>query len=473
MAQTSGTTNGSGTTTVAVPAVKRINNWADDVDDDDGMPTQLIQLPTAPRASRVFDDESVPNKPPFIAYLSNLPYDVAQEDVEDFFHGLAIVQIRLPRDDLGSRSRGYGYVEFETRDDLLDAVSMPDPTINNRHIRIDVSNENDQRKQQRDGRGGSRYGDRDRESTSAGDTNWRRGAPLTSNEDRADDRRRGGDRDRDRDYKPRFASSSTASDWRAGERAPVDNDARDGGFRDRYGGRRSNYEERGARPPTTRDPEPARERPKLNLQPRTLPIEPIVVSKAEENANERPASEASESEAAVARPKPVPSAQIFGAAKPVDTAAREREIEERLEREREEARQREQEKRDEERKLKEEAGASTANDSGDGQESVKEVGKRAPEFQSWRRQTDDGDDPPASSFRRHHSPEDSRRGPMRRGVGERDSRDGGEQQRRFDRDRDGGDRRVGDNRRGDNRSFRDDRRDFGPRQNNDRRDRNE
>lgn len=56
-----------------------------------------------------------------------------------------------------------------------------------------------------------------------------------------------------------------------------------------------------------------RTRPKLQLQPRTKPIEPII-SKEEQQSAATPAS----------------STNIFGAAKPVDTTAREREIEERL-----------------------------------------------------------------------------------------------------------------------------------------------
>lgn len=67
--------------------------------------------------------------------------------------------------------------------------------------------------------------------------------------------------------------------------------------------------------PTLPGSEP-KTRQRLNLQPRTKPAEDVVVS-------ENPAA-----------PAPAPSvsttASIFGGAKPVDTAAREREIEERL-----------------------------------------------------------------------------------------------------------------------------------------------
>lgn len=70
--------------------------------------------------------------------------------------------------------------------------------------------------------------------------------------------------------------------------------------------------------------EATKERPKLSLKPRSVPIEEggpagPVAEVPTPVAAERPAPSA-----------PVSSAAIFGGAKPVDTAARERAIEERL-----------------------------------------------------------------------------------------------------------------------------------------------
>ena len=46
-----------------------------------------IVLPSAPRAARDLsvNEENIPNNPPFVAYISNLPYDVDEEDLVDFF----------------------------------------------------------------------------------------------------------------------------------------------------------------------------------------------------------------------------------------------------------------------------------------------------------------------------------------------------------------------------------------------------
>lgn len=71
-----------------------------------------------------------------------------------------------------------------------------------------------------------------------------------------------------------------------------------------------------------------RTRPKLQLQPRTKPVEPIVI--AEEGETAEGSTESKSASSTQQAPTPTPAANIFGAAKPVDMAAKEREIEERL-----------------------------------------------------------------------------------------------------------------------------------------------
>lgn len=49
-------------------------------------------LPTAPRAAREpgFNEENIPTSPPFVAYVSNLPYDIVEDDLAEFFDGLNV-----------------------------------------------------------------------------------------------------------------------------------------------------------------------------------------------------------------------------------------------------------------------------------------------------------------------------------------------------------------------------------------------
>lgn len=75
-----------------------------------------------------------------------------------------------------------------------------------------------------------------------------------------------------------------------------------------------------------------RQRPKLQLQPRTKPVESTATSEdqTKDSSVESKSTTGSEPTQRTPAPTPVPAVNIFGAAKPVDTTAREREIEERL-----------------------------------------------------------------------------------------------------------------------------------------------
>uniref|UniRef100_A0A0P5EEV5 Eukaryotic translation initiation factor 4B n=1 Tax=Daphnia magna TaxID=35525 RepID=A0A0P5EEV5_9CRUS len=399
------------------------SSWADEMEDEAIYKEKLL-LPTAPRAARGSDiDESrIPNNAPYTAYIANLPYDIEVEDVSKFFHGLSVKSVRLPREGGdGGRLRGFGYAEFETRQDLVDALTMNELMIKNRKIRVDIASgadgeqeqgvggmgrgrgrpsRNDEEREDRtpsdwrnapreapppgQDRGGFRGGDRgggdrmDREpagerySSSFNPRERAPGAGLSSERSSFGPRRDGpsssfGGRDgpsssyggRDRDGpssygRDREGGSSSFGRDREGGSSSFGRD-REGGSssfgRDREGGSSSFGRDRdgpssfsrGRDGPSSfgRDREGAsfnrdemrserpsageagKERPKLSLKPRTVPLE----------EGGGPVAEASSVVAApVERPDaPVTtSASIFGAAKPVDTAARERAIEERL-----------------------------------------------------------------------------------------------------------------------------------------------
>lgn len=58
----------------------------------DARAKQQVVLPTAPKAARGIDDYSdkIPNQPPYIAYLSNLPYDVDEDEIAQFFNNMKV-----------------------------------------------------------------------------------------------------------------------------------------------------------------------------------------------------------------------------------------------------------------------------------------------------------------------------------------------------------------------------------------------
>ncbi|CAL8340714.1 unnamed protein product [Merluccius merluccius] len=350
-------------------------SWADETDDLDGdvstswhteedsFRASAIDrsiLPTAPRSAREpnIDRTRLPRSPPYTAFLGNLPYEVSEESIKEFFRGLAISAVRLPREPSNpERLKGFGYAEFDDVDSLLRALSLNEENLGNRRIRVDIadqSNDKERDNGQMGGRDRGRMSDMGPDKT---DSDWR-ARPVADDDGppkredafgersrdryesdrfkdgpRRDDRYEGGggrdryrerydDRDR-RDY-DRGGFDSRGGGGGGGRRAFGSGFRRDYddnrsssdryGDRDRYGGgdrgdREDRYERREERS------DAPLQRPRLNLKPRSVP--------KEEEQSAAPASAGSR------------TASIFGAAKPVDTAAKEREVEERLKKEQE------------------------------------------------------------------------------------------------------------------------------------------
>lgn len=91
------------------------------------------------------DMSRIPSSPPFVAFIGNLPFDVTETDMRTFFQmrGIAphaILQVKLPVDAVERRSRGFGYVDFATVEDLTRALlSSNQFQVRNRVVRVDVS----------------------------------------------------------------------------------------------------------------------------------------------------------------------------------------------------------------------------------------------------------------------------------------------------------------------------------------------
>ncbi|XP_072307568.1 eukaryotic translation initiation factor 4B-like isoform X2 [Eucyclogobius newberryi] len=354
-------------------------SWADETDDLDGDVSTSWHteedsyrapaidrsiLPTAPRSAREpnIDRSRLPRSPPYTAFLGNLPYDVSEESIKEFFHGLAISAVRLPREPSNpERLKGFGYAEFDDVDSLMRALSLNEENLGNRRIRVDIADQsNDKERDNGMGRDRGRMSDMGPDKTDSAD--WRArpvddvdDGPPKRGEDssfgsrdryesdryrdgpRRDDggrERYGGGRDRydDRDRRDRYDDRGGGFDSRGGggRRAfgtsfggSRDYDSR--GSSDRFGDRDRYGEDRYERKEERRDEDRPSQRPKLNLKPRSVPKE------EEGSSGPGPA------------PTPAPaasrSASIFGNAKPVDTASKEREVEERLKKQ-EERRQR-------------------------------------------------------------------------------------------------------------------------------------
>ena len=320
----------------------------------------------ADRGFAVREQLPLPSKPPYTAHLGNLSFDATEGDVNDFFSGCEVTNVRIVEDKLDRKPKGFGYVEFGTLEGLKKALDLSGTQFQGRNIRVSVAEPPKDRPEARDitdwtrkgplpdlpnqrrpserggfNRGGydaasdagSERGERRRPPPFGGDGkerdfgNWERKGPLSpipgaapnamAREGRqpsyqggprerrqspawGEGRPEGAPRGPRREFndKPQYERQPTAPEMDNQWRSKMRPDAPSA----------SPTATPDVSTPSSPAPAPAApaSRPKLNLQKRT-------VSEAPEAT---PASTTSN--------KPNP----FGAARPIDTAAREKEIEE-------------------------------------------------------------------------------------------------------------------------------------------------
>lgn len=288
------------------------------------------------------EEPPLPTEPPFTAFVVNLSFENTESDVEYFFEPLKPVSVRLVSGHDG-RPKGYGYVEFETLDELKEALTYTGKPMDNRNVRVSVAEAS-----------ARKFGIADDASQ------WRRSTPLPSDNRSgafgggavsgggfddmgvaADGSRSGfGGKFEPTAERPRRGGiepaepgrGDGASDWRTGK--PVA--GRTGGSRfggaesgsfGRQGGDAAN--EMGSNWRSSRGPADGAapmERPKLALKPR-----------------------GSTPSAAPTEPTSSSRSNPFGNAKPVDVQERERQVQEKL-REQERLRREERAKEDERKK---------------------------------------------------------------------------------------------------------------------------
>ncbi|VUC34218.1 unnamed protein product, partial [Clonostachys rosea] len=399
-------------------------SWADEVEETYVTGTQQLPPSDRPRlggGSSTWQDrgysvresnfpQTLPDKPPYTAHLGNLSYDATSETVTEFFEGCDVASVRIIEDRELQRPKGFGYVEFAHVDGLKKALTLDGESFQGRMIKIKIAEPprggggdpgrgdsirelgnwtrkgpledapNRGPRQQSDF--GERRGSRDpaAESKPARDFTWERRGPLAplAQEENAPDAGRQrpapeGLGERSESYRGnRRQSPATWGEGRPeGSRPP----RRDGAERQE----RPERPERPERAPTAADkdmqwrdrmrpdaaaksPEPAEVasptsptgpapggRPRLNLQKRTV---------AESDALSPSAGSDSK-------------ASPFGAARPIDTATREKQVEEKREQVLREKREAD-EKAKEERRLAKEAAAQEAQEAQEAEEKAKE-----------------------------------------------------------------------------------------------------
>ncbi|KAL2017874.1 hypothetical protein VTK56DRAFT_1578 [Thermocarpiscus australiensis] len=393
------------------------SSWADEVEDTYAIGTQPLPPPerrTQPTSYTSYTSndrgyhslrdnlpQKLPDKPPFTAHLGNLSYDATVESVTEFFEGCNVVSVRIIEDREQNRPKGFAYAEFADREGLETALTRDGMTFQGRSIRIKVADPprggfertteaRDLDWSQRRGpltdptppprvdRRGTDFGERKRDLGFGGDEsrvrdlgNWERRGPLSPlpQPDRPQSR------ERSRPLTMDSRSESLRGNRRASPAAWGPGEGRQDGSRPP----RREFADRPERVPTAAERE-------TNWRNHMRPVGPDVPSKSpgqSREGSEAPPSPAhppaavpagrpklnltkrtvSEStEATAAAPPPASSkSNPFGAARPIDTTAREREVEERRLREKKEAEERaKEEKRAREAAAKEAAEKAAA-----------------------------------------------------------------------------------------------------------------
>ncbi|KAF4551228.1 RNA recognition motif-containing protein 6 [Elsinoe fawcettii] len=315
-----------------------------------------------PRMSR--EQLPLPTRPPYTAHLGNLSFEVTESDVQNFLAGCDVTSVRIVEDKLDRKPKGFGYVEFGTLDGLKKALTLSETQFQGRNVRISVAEPPKDRGEARELNDWTRKGPlpdlpqqqgQGQRRVSERTGSFRGGFDPAS--DAANDRapRRGGFPDSD--GKPRDFGN-----WeRKGPLSPVPpQEPRQGGRGSRDFGQarerklspgwgegrsdagsrppRREFSERPApeRTPTAADQDnqwrarmkPDAPSPDVATPDASVPSSPAGPPKPAErprlNLAKRTVSEAPEAASASSDSKASP----FGAARPIDTSAREREVEE-------------------------------------------------------------------------------------------------------------------------------------------------
>ncbi|KAK4692590.1 translation initiation factor 4B, partial [Lecanoromycetidae sp. Uapishka_2] len=337
------------------------------------------------RGYSVREQLPLPTKPPFTVHLGNMSFDATQGDIMDFFSGCDVTSVRIVEDKMEMKPKGFGYAEFGSLDGLKKALEFNGTQFQGRNIRVSVA---EPQKERPDGRD---FGNWDRKGPLADAGGAPRRVPDRGGFgsgrggggfDNASDA--GGERGGRRGYEPSDGKVRDFGNWdrkgpltptlptgppprsfdRPGDR-PV---SRDGPRPDRrnspsWGEGRSDA---GSRPPRREFVErPVIERVptaaeqdsqwRTKMKPDAPPAPPVAPTKAARSPAlsnrdlSTPPSPAAAPAAPASRPKlnlakrtvseapkdasPAPGSDSksspFGAAKPIDTASKEKEVEER------------------------------------------------------------------------------------------------------------------------------------------------
>ncbi|KAJ5423447.1 Nucleotide-binding alpha-beta plait [Penicillium cf. griseofulvum] len=333
-------------------ADESLGSWADEMEDmplPSSIPAFDIYLRPSPRGRErggyaVREPLDLPTQPPYTCHVGNLSFESTEADISELFSACGVTSVRLVEDKLTKAPKGFGYVEFETVEGLQKALDLSGSSLQGRSIRTSVA-------------------EPPKESRLEGkDLDWSRRGPLPELPQRRAPERSsfgrgmGGGSDAGSDHGGRrsnFESDGKPRDFNNWERkGPLSPSAggppREGGREHSNDGPGSSFrrteaawgegrsQDEGSRPPRPEHvrPEPTPTAADMDNQwrepispasPSATPAVPAApAGRPKLNLTKRTVSENPTPTSATSDSKASP----FGAARPIDTATRERQVEE-------------------------------------------------------------------------------------------------------------------------------------------------
>jgi len=186
-----------------------LGSWADEMDalPSAPAPKESSEHPSrrddfltsrADRVAPVRDDIPLPTQPPYTAFVGNLAFDLGESDLGRFFQNVKSVKIIKDREE---KPKGFGYVEFEDLDGLKAALANNGQVLSGRTIRVSVAEPPKERPSNHT----------TSEDSSKFDNPWRREGPLPDLPHSRDSSRRKGE-----GAPERLPSvSDNVNDWRS------------------------------------------------------------------------------------------------------------------------------------------------------------------------------------------------------------------------------------------------------------------
>ena len=81
----------------------------------------------------------MPTAPPYTAHLANLSFDALEDDVNDFFRDCEVKEVRIVKDKMDDKPKGFGYVTFDSLEGLKTALNLSGGSLAGRAVRVSVA----------------------------------------------------------------------------------------------------------------------------------------------------------------------------------------------------------------------------------------------------------------------------------------------------------------------------------------------